>query len=256
MCVTIVGMITRPAALAGLLDLVASELDEDILVPGELRVGPVVRPLACALLTAHASPLLIVTPTAGDADRLVDGLIAFLGADRVALFPAWETLPHERLSPQPATVGDRLRALDGLAEGRLRALVTPVRALLQPMDPRLGERRPVHLRPGYEGGLEGLVRQLATLGYVRTTLVAQRGEFAVRGGIVDIFPSTADHAVRIEFWGDDIDEMRWFGVADQRALEPVDAVDVYACRELVLDDETVDTARKLAGRLPAMADQL
>ena len=249
-------MTTRPAALAGLLDLVASELDDDIFVPGELRAGPVLRPLACALLTERASPLLIVTPTASDADRLIDGLRAFLGTDTVALFPAWETLPHERLSPQPATVGDRLRALDRLAEGGLQAMVTPVRALLQPMDPRLGERRPVHLRPGYEGGLEHLVRQLATLGYVRTTLVAQRGEFAVRGGIVDVFPSTADHAVRIEFWGDDIDQMRWFGVADQRALEPVDAADVYACRELVLDDETVDTARKLADRIPALSDQL
>jgi len=249
-------MTTRPAALAGLLDLAASALDDDIFVPGELRVGPVMRPLACALLTRRATPLLIVTPTASDADRLVDGMRAFVGTEAVAHFPAWETLPHERLSPQPATVGDRLRALDRLAEDGLRALVTPVRALLQPMDPRLGERRPVRLRPGYEGGLDHLVRQLATLGYVRTTLVAQRGEFAVRGGIVDIFPSTADHAVRVEFWGDDIDEMRWFGVADQRALEPVETVDIYACRELVLDDETVDTARKLADRLPALADHL
>ena len=249
-------MTTRPPALAGLLDLVRSELDGDVFVPGELHVGPALRPLTCALLSDHASPLLVVTPTTGDAERLVDGLIAFLGSDAVALFPAWETLPHERLSPQPATVGDRLRALDRLAEGSLRALVTPVRALLQPMDPRLGERRPVHLAPGYKGGLEHLVRQLATLGYVRTTLVAQRGEFAVRGGIVDIFPTTADHAVRVEFWGDDVDELRWFSVADQRGLEPVDAVDVYACRELVLDDETVGTARALARSMPALADQL
>jgi transcription-repair coupling factor (superfamily II helicase) len=141
-------MTTRPPALAGLLDLVRSELDSDVFVPGELHVGPALRPLTCALLSDHASPLLVVTPTTGDAERLVDGMFAFLGSDAVALFPAWETLPHERLSPQPATVGDRLRALDRLAEGSLRALVTPVRAMLQPMDPRLGERRPVHLAPG------------------------------------------------------------------------------------------------------------
>jgi transcription-repair coupling factor (superfamily II helicase) len=250
-------MTTRPPALAGLLDLVRSALDHDVFVPGELHVGPVLRPMACALLSDHASPLLIVTPTTGDAERLVDGLQAFIGDDAVALFPAWETLPHERLSPQPATVGDRLRVLDRLAEDGLRALVAPVRALLQPMDPRLGERRPVHLSAGYQGGLEQLVRQLSALGYVRTSLVAQRGEFAVRGGIVDVFPTTADHAVRVEFWGDDVDELRWFAVADQRALEPgPGTVDIYACRELVLDDETVATARKLAGKMPALADQL
>jgi transcription-repair coupling factor (superfamily II helicase) len=249
-------MTTRPPALAGLLDLVRSDLDDDAFVPGDLHVGPALRPLACALLSDHASPLLIVVPTTDDAERLVDGLCAFIGSDAVALFRAWETLPHERLSPQPATVGDRLRALDRLAAGGLRALVTPVRALLQPMDPRLGERRPVRLDAGYQGGLEQLVRQLATLGYVRTNLVAQRGEFAVRGGIVDVFPSTADHAVRVEFWGDDVDQLRWFGVADQRALGEVDAVDVYACRELVLDDETIGTARKLATRMPSLADQL
>jgi transcription-repair coupling factor (superfamily II helicase) len=249
-------MTTRPPALAGLLDLVRSALDDDVLVPERLHVGPTLRPLACALLSDHAAPLLIVVPTTDDAERLVDGLCAFIGSDAVALFPAWETLPHERLSPQPATVGDRLRVLDRLGADGLRALVTPVRALLQPMDPRLGERRPVHLGPGYDGGMDQLVRQLATLGYVRTNLVAQRGEFAVRGGIVDIFPSTADHAVRVEFWGDDVDQLRWFGVADQRALEVVDAIDVYACRELVLDAETADTARKLATRIPALADRL
>ena len=255
-CVTIGAMTTPRPALAGVLDLVRSTLDDDVLAPGALHISPVLRPLVCALLSEQTSPLLIVTPTADDADRLVDGLTAFVGTDAVALFPAWETLPHERLSPQPATVGERLRALDRLAGGGLRALVAPVRALLQPMDPRLGERRPVHLSGAYDGGLEHLVRQLATLGYVRTTLVEQRGEFAVRGGIVDVFGSTADHAVRVEFWGDDVDQLRWFTVADQRALEPVDAVDIYASRELVLDDETTETARKLAARMPAVADQL
>ncbi len=249
-------MTSRPAPLAGLTDLVRSALDRDILAPGALHVGPVLRPLACALLADRARPLLVVTPTERDAELLVDGLGAFMGAGPVALFPAWETLPHERLSPQPATVGARLRALDRLADGEVRALVAPVRALLQPMDPRLGERRPIRLSAAYDAGLEHLVRQLSALGYVRTTLVEQRGEFAVRGGIVDIFGSTDDHAVRVEFWGDDVDQLRWFGVADQRSLDAVDSIDVYAARELVLDDETADTARALAARLPDLADQL
>ncbi|MBW3604675.1 MAG: transcription-repair coupling factor [Actinobacteria bacterium] len=249
-------MTSRRAPLAGLATHVRSKLDGDLLAPGALYVGPTLRPLTCALLTERATPLLAVTPTARDADALVDGLGAFVGPERVALFPAWETLPHERLSPQPATVGARLRALDRVADHEVDVLVTPVRALLQPMDPRLGERRPVRVAPSYDGGLEQLVRELSALGYVRTTLVEQRGEFAVRGGIVDIFASTQDHAVRVEFWGDDVDQLRWFGVADQRALDTVDAVDVYAARELVLDEETAATARALASRVPALADRL
>lgn len=249
-------MTSRRAPLAGLADHVRSALDGDLLAPGALHVGPVLRPLACALLAERATPLLVVTPTAHDADVLVDGLDAFVGTDQVALFPAWETLPHERLSPQPATVGARLRALDRVADGEVTVLVAPVRALLQPMDPRLGERRPIRLAASYDGGLDQLTRQLSALGYVRTTMVEQRGEFAVRGGIVDIFSSTDDHAVRVEFWGDDVDELRWFGVADQRALDTIDAVDIYAARELVLDDETAGTARALAARAPEVADQL
>ncbi|CAN5904574.1 transcription-repair coupling factor [soil metagenome] len=249
-------MTSRRAPLAGLADHVRSTLDGDLLAPGALHVGPVLRPLACALLTEQTTPLLVVTPTAHDAEVLVDGLGAFVGADRVALFPAWETLPHERLSPQPATVGARLRALDRVTDGDVTVLVTPVRALLQPMDPRLGERTPIRLAPSFDGGLDQLTRQLSALGYVRTTMVEQRGEFAVRGGIVDIFSSTEDHAVRVEFWGDDVDELRWFGVADQRALETIDAVDIYAARELVLDDETAGTARALAARAPDVADRL
>jgi transcription-repair coupling factor (superfamily II helicase) len=249
-----VSSVTAP--LARLTGIVRSAVDPDLLLPGALHVGPALRPVTCALLAGSTRPLVIVTPTARDAEQLVDGLAAFVGVDRVALFPAWETLPHERLSPQPATVGARLRALDRLAAGELDAVVTPVRALLQPMDPRLAERRPIRLSSSYDGGLDHLVRELATLGYVRTTMVGQRGEFAVRGGIVDIFGSSDDHAVRVEFWGDDVDQLRWFGVADQRALEPVDAVDVYAARELVLDDETVGTARALASRVPELADRL
>jgi transcription-repair coupling factor (superfamily II helicase) len=254
---------TLAAPLSALLDVGREELAEN-LDPGELAVGPAMRAYTLALLAERAAPLLVVVPTDRDAEGLVDALSAFLGDDAVGAFPAWETLPHERLSPQAATVGQRLRILDRLrrsaqdpgAPRPLRAIVAPVRALLQPMDPRLAEREPIRLDSAYSGGLDGLIHGLAALGYTRTALVERRGEFAVRGGIVDVFPSAADHPVRVEFWGDDVDSIRSFSAAGQRSLEVLTSVDVDAARELVLDAETGDTARLVAKRLPHLADQL
>jgi len=247
------------APLSALLDVGRETLAEE-LEPGEVGVGPAMRPYVLALLAERAAPLLVVVPTDKDAEALVDGLGAFLGEGSVALFPPWETLPHERLSPQAATVGQRLRVLDRLRSGTgdasLRAVVAPVRALVQPMDPRLAEREPIRLGPGYAGGLDGLVESLASLGYTRTQLVEHRGEFAVRGGIVDVFPSAADHPVRAEFWGDDVDSVRSFAAVNQRTLESLDQVAIDAARELVLDAETADTARLVAKRVPELADQL
>ena len=252
------------APLRALLEPGRAALTEE-LFPGTLTVGPALRAYTLSLLAEQAAPLLVVVPTDRDVDAAVDGLAAFLGAGDVAAFPAWETLPHERLSPQPATVGARLRVLDRLraaSSAPLRAVVAPVRALLQPMDPRLQERQPLRLgldyRDGPEGrvGFEALVNELATLGYTRTPLVERRGEFAVRGGIVDVFPSAADHPVRVEFWGDDIDSLRSFSAADQRTLETVATVNIDAARELVLDAETADTARLVAKRVPELADAL
>jgi transcription-repair coupling factor (superfamily II helicase) len=251
-------MTTSTAPLGALLEPGRAAFAEE-LEPGELTVGPPLRAYVLALLAQRAAPLLVVVPTDRDVDATVDGLCAFLGHDAVAAFPAWETLPQERLSPQAATVGQRLRVLDRLrpgAERPLSAVVAPVRALLQPMDPRLAEREPIRLGADYAGGLEGLTASLAALGYTRTSLVERRGEFAVRGGIVDLFPSAADHPVRVEFWGDDVDSVRAFSAADQRTLEPLERVDVDAARELVLDEETADTARLVAKRVPELADQL
>jgi transcription-repair coupling factor (superfamily II helicase) len=203
--------------------------------------APPVRPYVLSLLAEKASPLVVLTPRTSDAEAVADGLSAFLGEGRVAVFPAWETLPHERLSPQPRTVGRRLAVLDRLChpdahDEPLLAIVAPVRAALQPMDPALAEQRPIELTARWDG-FDRLVEGLAALGYSRTPQVEARGEFAVRGGIVDLFPTAADHAVRVEFWGDDVESIRTFSVGDQRSTDPVERVIVDPARELVLDDD-------------------
>ncbi len=231
--------------------------------PAELAiVGPASAQLfvACALAPGSGTngPLLVVTATGRQADDLTAELRGVYG-EAAALFPSWETLPHERLSPGVDTVGARLLLLRRLARPDdavlgppLRVVVTTVRSLLQPMAADLAEVEPVTLRIGAEVDFDHLVARLAELAYTRVDMVARRGEFAVRGGILDLFAPTAEHPVRVEFWGDEITEMRMFAVADQRSIPDLDAQVVVAvpCREMLLTDEVRTRAAELVAEAP------
>jgi transcription-repair coupling factor (superfamily II helicase) len=215
----------------------------------EIEGAPAARPLVVAALATKA-PVLVVTATGREADELTAVLADLLGKDAVADFPSWETLPHERLSPRADTVGKRLAVLRQLAhpEGKpLRVLVATVRSLIQPMAPGLGELEPVDLRTGQESDFEELINRLVVLAYTRVDMVEKRGEFAVRGGIIDVFPPTADHPFRVEFWGDEVSEIRAFAVSDQRSLPgTVDRVVAPPCRELLLTEDVRERAAELA----------
>jgi transcription-repair coupling factor (superfamily II helicase) len=236
----------------------------------EIAVSAGARPpLIAALAGAHdpsvRRPILAVTATGREAEDLVAALRCFLPTDVVADFPSWETLPHERLSPRSDTVGRRLAVLRRLthpdpsdtAYGPLDVVVAPVRALLQPLVKGLGELVPVALRAGDEMPLERVVDALAAAAYVRTDLVERRGEFAVRGGILDVFSPTEQHPLRIEFWGDTVEEIRWFKVADQRSLEVAEhGLWAPPCREVLLTAAVRERAAVLAEQLPGVADML
>ena len=228
--------------------------------PAELAlVGPASARLFVACALARGGPLLVVTATGREADDLCDELRGVLG-DAVAMFPSWETLPHERLSPGVDTVGARMMLLRRLAHPQdsrlgppLRVVVTAVRSLLQPMVSGLGMLEPLTLTVGDEVVFEDVIARLVELAYTRVDMVGRRGEFAVRGGILDIFAPTAEHPVRVEFWGDEVSEMRMFAVADQRSIPEIsiDNVIAVACREVLLTDDVRARAADLAGRQPA-----
>ncbi|WP_433668332.1 transcription-repair coupling factor [Nocardia sp. CA-136227] len=212
-----------------------------------------VRPFVASTVAGHR-PLLVVTATGREADDLTAELTEILG-DSVALFPSWETLPHERLSPGADTVGRRMQVLRRLAHpedpgvtGPLRVVVTTVRSLMQPMAAGLGEVEPIVLRPGAEFDFDELLTRLVEFAYERVDMVGKRGEFAVRGGILDLFPPTADHPVRVEFWGDEVSELRAFSVQDQRSIHevPIDLVVAPPCRELLLTDALRERAAQVA----------
>jgi transcription-repair coupling factor (superfamily II helicase) len=221
-------------------------------------VGPPSARLFVAAALADAGPLLVVTATGREADDLTAELRAVLG-DAVAMFPSWETLPHERLSPGVETVGARMMVLRRLAKpddrrlgAPLRVVVTTARSLLQPMAPDLAEVEPVTLTVGQDAEFDGVLERLVELAYTRVDMVGKRGEFAVRGGILDVFPPTAEHPVRVEFWGDEVSEMRMFAVADQRSIPDIAVEEVIAvpCRELMLTEDVRKRAAALSADQP------
>ncbi|MDT7728699.1 MAG: hypothetical protein QOI21_5275 [Actinomycetota bacterium] len=247
------------APLSGLLDYVLADpalrgVIERAGAPLLELQGPVAtRQLVAAALAAERGadkPVLVVTATGREADELTAALSGLLGAAAVADFPSWETLPHERLSPRADTVGRRLEILHklrGPGNGGIRVVVSTVRSLIQPMAPGLGALAPVDLEVGKEQDFDGVLTRLVELAYTRVDMVEKRGEFAVRGGIVDLFGPTAQHPVRVEFWGDEVTEIRAFAVSDQRSLPgEIPAVSAPPCRELLLTADVKAKAVELA----------
>lgn len=233
--------------------------------PADLNlVGPASARVFVASALAQSGLLLVVTATGREADDLTSELRGVFG-DAVALFPSWETLPHERLSPGVDTVGARMMLLRRLAhpdDARLgpplRIVVTTARSLLQPMAPDLAQVDPLTLTVGAEADFDAVVARLVDLAYTRVDMVGKRGEFAVRGGILDVFPPTAEHPVRVEFWGDEVSEMRMFSVADQRSIPEIeiDTLIAVPCRELLLTDDVRARAAALAAEHPVLENSV
>ena len=192
-------------------------------------------------------PIVVAVATSTEAERLSADLRAFVGADEVDVFPAWETLPFERVSPSVETMGRRLRAMWRLRDpDRVpRVLVAPVRALVQRLGPHVEDVEPVIVKPGDRVDPAEVVARLVGDGYRREYQVEARGEVAVRGSIVDVFPSTADGPVRIDLWGDEVDRLTEFGVGDQRSTGDVACVEIFPCRELLPTDEVRERAERL-----------
>ncbi|WP_069816174.1 transcription-repair coupling factor [Streptomyces sp. TP-A0874] len=265
-------------SLHGLLDVVADEpgLAEAVRAASEgnrshldLVGPPAARPFAVAALARSAGrPVLAVTATGREAEDLAEALRSLLPPEMVVEYPSWETLPHERLSPRSDTVGRRLAVLrrlshpsledpDNPATGPVSVVVAPVRAVLQPQVKGLGELRPVSLAGGQSADLQEVVEALAAAAYARVEMVEKRGDFAVRGGILDVFPPTEEHPVRVEFWGDEVEEIRYFKVADQRSLEVAEhGLWAPPCRELLLTEEVRRRAAALAEEHPELGDLL
>src|SRR5712691_4019179 len=202
--------------------------------PAPARVSEPALPLLLASLYEELGrPLVLLAPEDQDARDAAEGAAWFLGEERVAMLPSRGVHWGSGLDPAPHLVGERARALDVLAAGGLVA--ASAAALAEPMPPPAARPEPIRIAPGEEVSLEQLAESLALAGYERVDRADERGQFAVRGGLVDVFPTTGREPLRVEFWGDEIEQMRAFSPFTQRALHPVDAAVIYPAAERRLD---------------------
>lgn len=236
---------------------------------GTLVLPSGIRPAAIALAVlerkklGNSGPVVVVTASGRRADRMVSALGSWI--DDAAVFPSWETLPHERLSPQVDTMARRaavLRRLESPVEGvdgagPISVLVVPIRAFMQPTIAGLGQIDPVMLSEGSSVDRDQLVQRLTDLGYEPTEIVERRGQVAVRGSIVDVFVPTNPHPLRIEFFGDEVDEVRWFNLSDQRALGVAEqGLWAPPARELLLTKKARGKALAAQKTFPSAAELL
>ncbi len=211
---------------------------------------------------------LVVVATGREAEDIAATLRGLDPDAEILEFPSWETLPHERLSPSPETVGSRVRVLQRLAELKTEHsdhsvyVLASVRAVLQPVIAGLANHPALTLESGKHYFMPELTLKLVEIAYERVDMVTRRGEFAARGGILDIFPTTAAHAVRLEFFGDELEDIREFSVTDQRSLPlgdehlPVRSVTLFPAREIVITPSVAGRAREMMHEFPNLSTML
>jgi transcription-repair coupling factor (superfamily II helicase) len=212
--------------------------------------------LAAGLLAAGAPRLAVLAADQVTATRFAEALAFYHGrGEDIALFPGWEIDPYAPLSPHPDVEAQRLATLARLVDGRVRTVVTTVRALQQRVVPQeiLAGLRLV-LTVGNEYPRQELLSRLAALGYQRVPLVEERGTFTVRGDLVDLFPPAFASPVRLVFFGDELEELRPFEAITQRSSsERLATLELSPAREMILAGAHLTTFN---ARVRARCDEL
>ena len=234
--------------LAPLLDLVPDERVRALLgARSTVTVPDPARPFLLAALVRHVGlPVLAIVARSEEAEHLARDVSAFLGPRGAEVFPGWEVLPGEPISPSVETMGRRLQVLHGLKERRPFVVVATAQGATQLVAPLPDDTAAVRLGIKDEISLDELAARLVEMGYERNYIVERRGEFAVRGGVFDVFPPAADRPVRAELWGDEITSLRQFALASQRSLSEIKSIEITPARELVADERTRARAADLA----------
>ena len=220
----------------------------------ENYIAPASTHSLLAALASEQSPLLLVTTSTRRADELTAELSEYKGKSAVCNFPPWETLPHERLSPKSDTITARFKCLNLISAKENKVVVTSIRALLQPIIKNDLTSTKIEISIGLEYELGNLVGDLTKFGFTRVDLVERRGDFAVRGGIVDIFPADQEHPIRIDYFADQIEEIAYFSISDQRSISKLGNIIIYPCRELIINEKIKEKAVKLGERFPQLKE--
>ena len=194
--------------------------------------------------------MLAVVAGEREAEDLVEDVALF--TEDVLQLPAWETLPFEHVSPNIVTMAARVEARHRLSLDAPLVVVASVRAVVQRLSPT--PVVPVVLRHGVQYDFSDLVSRFVNIGYSRVDRAEARGDVAVRGGIIDVFPPNADDPFRFDFYGDRLEEIRTYSASSQRSQDAIESVEVHPAREVIIDARLADRATELLTDAPWAAD--
>ncbi|KPK99701.1 MAG: hypothetical protein AMJ91_06760 [candidate division Zixibacteria bacterium SM23_73_3] len=212
-----------------------------VLVSGLVGSG---RSLLLAYLKKQQNfPMLVITPGPEESWRIYEDLISLVGEKMVRLFPSWEILPYEMKIPHSEVIGRRLESLYDLIMEKNPLVVTTIRACVEKtIHPEELKKKSIRLKVGENADIDHLSQELLNLGFKRFPQVEEIGTFSIRGGILDVFPYSSSDPIRIEFFGDEIESIRTFGVLDQRSIQKIDSSPILPKREVLISDSQLEEA--------------
>ncbi|MDO8879465.1 MAG: transcription-repair coupling factor [Coriobacteriia bacterium] len=244
--------LTADPVLARALGRIEAGDDVTLATPG------LVRPLLAAAIAAPRSrPVLVVLSGADAAERFARQLGAYLSPGRVLHFPERTDLPWDRTAPDLEAVGARAKALYALARARPVVVVASGRSLLRVLPPNGSHVfDPLVLAQGAALDLAGAAQRLVRMGYERVDTAGERGQFALRGGTLDVFGADAMYPVRAELFGDEIETLRRYIPSTQQHIADVGPTEIYACREVAPGTRAGQGARRALGKAALANDDL
>lgn len=200
-------------------------------------------------------PLFFISPDQESSEKAHSDFKTFLGNDKnIGFYPSWEIQPYEIRAPHAENIGDRLKVQYDLLTGWRGIICASANSLIEPtINKKDLLKLAIEIKKGESIDPDYLIEQLIKMGFVRRPLVEQLGDFAVRGGIIDIFPATTSEPVRIEFFGDEVDSIRCFSVLTQRSLQKLDHAVILPLREILIDSGVVETAGEFLPQDKAIA---
>lgn len=191
--------------------------------------------IAALAQQATGKHVLILTGASQEEVRLYHDF-AYFTQNPVIDFPAWETLPSENIAPSPDIVGERYRALHEVISSKQPYIIlSSLQACLQKLiPPNKFQNLYLHLEKGQTYAFEGLIEQLNKMGYERNAIASDKGQYAIRGGIIDIFPVSSPDPFRLEFWEDELESIRIYDPIGQKSVKPADSLEITPAQELEL----------------------
>ncbi len=211
-----------------------------------VAANSLVRPaLVSAMLAGREQPALIVLAGEEAAEQFARLLTAYLPKESVLRLPLRTDMPWDQTAPDLEVVGRRARALYSLDRGRPVVVVASARALMRVLPPQGSHVfEPLVVEAGGALDLEEAMAQLARMGYIRVAVAEERGQFAVRGGIIDIFPSDASYPVRAELFGDEVETLKRYVPTTSQTIGDAESVEVFPCRDIMLGTRAAQSIRR------------